>query len=226
MKEVVIVPNQLQRVLVSVALLLVLLHGVGYLPVVAGLRSEPIHFFNLDREQNFAAVYSTTLLWLCALLTGFIAKAEPDRARGRKWMGMAVVFALLGLDELVSLHERLSWTIHRACEGFNLHGFAWILPYALVLVVLLFVYAKFWWTLPGSTRLSLAIGGALFVGGGLGCELIAWMVTRMEAGAIAWHIEILAEEVLEMAGVIVMARAFLLHIADHLPEARLCVGNR
>lgn len=226
MKEVVIVPNQLQRVLVSVALLLVLLHGVGYLPVAAGLRSEPIHFFNLDDEQNFAAAYSTTLLWLCALLNGFIAKVEPDRARGRKWMGLAVVFAYLGLDELLSFHERLSWTIHRACEGLNLFGFAWILPYALVFIALLFTYAKFWWTLPGTTRLCLAIGGALFVGGGLGCEAIGWVVTRMDAGTVAWHLEILAEEVLEMAGVIVLAMAFLRHIADHLPEARLGVGNR
>lgn len=218
MKDIVITPRKVLAVLLTGAVSVVLLHFLSFVPMALGMRDEPIHMFHMDVEQNFSAVYATLLMWICSCLVWFIVCVEVDVVRRRKWMGLGAVFAFLGLDELLSFHERLAYPVHEAFKGLGMYGFAWVVPYAIVLVVLLVVYAGFWWRLPHDTRLQTALGGALFVGGGMGCELIGWVLVRMKAGEFAWQVEILAEELFEMAGAIVLIMAFVNHIDRHFPE--------
>jgi hypothetical protein len=221
MKRVVIEPNLSIRYLVVAALCLIILHGISYVPVAIGLREQPIHTFNLDDEVNFAAIYSTFLLVSCSVLTWFIGRVQTETAARRKWIGLGWIFLFLGLDELMSFHERLAWVVHYWFGGLNLYGFAWLLPYGIVCVVLMLVYFKFWLELPAPTRNRTALGVALFIIGAIGCELIAWRIVRAEANPLFWHIEVLVEEMLEIAAGILLVRAFMKHITDHTPESCL-----
>ncbi len=225
MKEIAIVPKQVAKTLVGLTMLVVAMHVASFLPVALGWRDEPIHLLNMDDEMNFAAVYSTVLLWISACLLWFIGRADTDRRSGRKWLGWTALFAYLGADELLSFHERIAWVVHGMLGGLHLYGFAWVLPYGLAIAVLVALYARFWWSLPGDTRMLTALGSSLFVGGGIGCEIVGWVVTRMALGEWAWQLEILAEESLEMAGSITLVHAFMNHIDRHLPETRLQITS-
>ena len=219
-------PKKLVRVLVFIAVGLLVLNVLSYVPMLRGTRDAPVHMLNMDGEQNLPALFSTAMLWICAMLTAFIAASQTLRSERWKWGVLAATFLFLGTDEAVSLHERLSGSVHGALDSLGLFGFAWILPYALVLVVFLLVYAKFWWGLPADTRKWIAFGGFLFVAGALGCETVGYLWLKANGSGMVYHLEIAAEELLEMAGTIVLIHAFANHVAKHLPESGLRIGSR
>jgi hypothetical protein len=226
MKKIIITPKSSIRTLVGIALFLIVLHAISYVPVALGLRDDPIHTFNLDDECNFAAFYSTFLMMLCAVLTWFVGRVQSDTGPRLKWTGWAWVFFFLGLDELMSFHERLAWIVHHWFGGLNLYGFAWLLPYGLACLILIILYFKFWLELPAPTRNRIAFGVALFVIGAMGCELVAWRLVRMNADPLFWHIEIMVEETMEITGGIILVRAFMRHITDYLPDSCLLLGRQ
>ncbi len=208
--------------LLSVALVvLVLLHLVSYVPVLRGVRDAPINMLNMDGEQNLSALFSTMMLWLCSALTWFIARLMSNSIDRQRWLGLAVIYLYLGFDESMSLHERLSGLVNHGISGLHMASFAWLIPYALILVFFVFIYLRLWLNLPGAIRIRVAVGGMLFVAGGMGCEFVGWLMTRNEFHAIAYHIEILCEEMLEMIGTIFLVSAFLNYIGLLSPSASI-----
>ncbi|MEA2067726.1 MAG: hypothetical protein U9P12_00870, partial [Verrucomicrobiota bacterium] len=126
-------PKKLVRVLVLFVVGLLVLNVLSYVPMLRGTRDAPVHMLNMDGEQNLPALFSTAMLWICAMLTAFIAASQTLRSERRKWGVLSATFLFLGTDEAVSLHERLSGSVHGALDSLGLFGFAWILPYALAI---------------------------------------------------------------------------------------------
>jgi hypothetical protein len=217
-------PNKLVRVLVLIAVGLLVLNVLSYVPMLRGTRDAPVHMLNMDGEQNLPTLFSTAILWICAMLAAFIAASQALRSERWKWGVLAATFLFLGIDESVSLHERFSGPVHGALDSLGLFGFAWILPYTLLLVVFLLVYVKFWWELPVDTRRGIALGGFLYVSGALGCEIFGYLWLKSNDPGMVYQLEIAVEELLEMAGTIVLIHAFSNHIERHLPETCLRVG--
>ena len=82
--------------LLATDLALIVLHVVTGLPV-----------FDLDREANLSAWYSSAKLALIALLSAAIHASVPRGTRGRRlWLINAAIFLGLSADESASLHER------------------------------------------------------------------------------------------------------------------------
>ncbi len=224
--EMVVSTKLVIRTLVVFMAVLIVLHLASYIPVINGDRDGPINLINMDGEQNISALFSTTLLWMCAALTWFIARAISDQISRQKWMGLSVIFLFLGLDESLSLHERLSGIVNNTLPVLQMASFAWLLPYAVVLLFLSFIYVKLWWQLPSAVRWRVLIGGALFVAGGMGCEFLGWLWTRANGADIVYLVEILLEEVLEMSGVIVLISAFLNFIGLLSPNIRMTITTK
>ena len=90
--------------------------------------------FNLAVENNFASWWSGTLLLLIALhaFDGYFLKITTVPLEARGWGAMALIFAILSMDEIGSIHERASQLVH-------LGGVWWsLLPFAIVVLCLLF----------------------------------------------------------------------------------------
>ena len=219
---------QARRVVATLAVIvcvLVALHLASFIPELLGYGTKPIMLLNLDGEQNFASLYSSLLLWFCAALTWFVSKAVQERKESRKWMGLSIVFSYLATDEAVSLHERLSILLRDGGNPLGLDRFAWLLPYSVILLILALAYISFFWKLPAGIRLRIALGGALFIGGGMGCEFLGWAWLNFNGGSVGYQLEIMAEEILEMIGSIVLISALLGYLSNHCSCAGVVVSS-
>ena len=136
------------------AVLLVCIAGL----VAAGVASSVLKFtygyqsaftliplFDLDREGNVPAWFSSLLLFSIALLLGIIGAGKAkSRDRWRwHWIGLAVIFVLLSMDEAASLHERLTVPLRSALDLSGALYFAWVVPAGALLIVFAAVYIRF-----------------------------------------------------------------------------------
>ncbi len=124
-------------------LLVVLLHFFS---------GKELGFFNLDREQNLAAVYSGFKLLaagFAAMLLAFLIKIKKDgpqdvweKARDSIWLVLAGLFIYLALDEMMYLHERIGfvinhWTGLAGSRGESFWWYAYFSPFILLGAALL-----------------------------------------------------------------------------------------
>lgn len=115
-----------------------------------------MRLFDVNIESNVPTWYSSALLLGCAVLAGLLA-ALARRAGSRDagaWTGLAAVLALLSLDEIAVLHERLGGPAGGVL-GDAARGplrFAWVVPGVLLVLVAGIVLLGFVRRLPSPTR--------------------------------------------------------------------------
>ena len=183
-----------------------------------------VRVFGMDGELNAPTWYSASALLFCAGLAGLIAAlvrrgAEPVSGAWH-WALLAATLAFLSLDEAALLHEELSKPLTRSLdlEAARWEYWAWLGPYLAATVVFVSVFARFVWRLPSHTRRPLLAGGAVFVTGAAGLELVGrelWDEGEGE-GSTAYLLLVGAEEVLEMLGVVLVAYALLTFVSREL----------
>ena len=197
-------PRRLAGALLTIDLLVLLAYAADVLlghPV--GVLSS---FVDLDREQNLPTWWSSTKLFLVALVfgTAFMLRRPSDGARAWLLAAAALLAAGLSLDETGLLHERLGTVIlpHGQRQGTMFEqGGPWVMvmvPGALVAAVGFwrFGLGRYLSTAPGAARL-LGCGLGLLVAGAAGVELL-----RVGSVGTPWHpVQVLVEEGLEFAGV-------------------------
>ncbi len=177
--------------------------------------------FDLNSEDNVPSVFSV-LLWV--LLAGVaILLAVLDRRRRLGLSGLAVVALLLGLDEAVSLHERLgelgervSWAPH----------FAWVLPGVVIAGALVAALARTVLSLPRRARGLLLLGGAVFVLGAVVLETLSGVVLDASGDSVLYVLVTTLEESAEMAGVLLALAGLLSLLEGPLSAPRLSGAHR
>jgi len=177
------------------------------------------YLFDLNLEQNIPTLFSTLdlafaslLLWMCSRQS--TNESHPD---SRYWLGLSCIFAFLAVDEFCSIHERLNKPVEHLLHTTS-HAllYAWVVPYAALVMLFAAVYVRFWWRLPARERRLFAIAGAIYVVGALGLELIGSeldVIYGMGASA-AEGIEIIVEEGMEMSGIALFVYALLCTLRD------------
>ena len=202
---------------------------IGHLAGLAWLASDDyrmhpgIWLVYFDGENNLPALYSFALLLGCALLLALNAHvARRCRLGGHAhWFVLAGIFLLLAGDEALELHEAIGDLLD-ANAGTNtgdktggLLHFSWVIPYAVATALVALSYLRFLWTLPAVTRWRFIIAGGLYVGGAIGLEMLQGAVIG-DCPDYCWQLMTLVtiEELLEMLGAALFARALLLHLAD------------
>jgi len=221
----------LRRLAVVLVSLLALLTVAGiaaeYSRNILGSKSPLIGLFSLTEEKNFPTWWSSFLLLACSLVLGAIA-ATKSRAAGefrRHWVGLAAIFCYLSIDEFVEIHEWLS-----SVPGLNdLHGvlyYGWVVPASVFVLAFGLSYLKFLFHLPTSTRVKVALAGAVFVGGALGVELVlgGWTENHDE-GDFVWCMIGLVQEAMEMMGSSLFLYALLEYLGRAAPDLRLEVRS-
>lgn len=230
-RAITISPPGVLRVLLAIIGVLLLGHALVTLAEFGFGRD---HVFGLRRlldfngEANAPAWYSSLLLLLGSVLLGVVARER--RANGerlhRHWTGLALVFLFLALDEAAAVHEQLIDPVRDALGTGGAFLHAWIIPYAIALVLLLIVYVPFLRALAARTLRLMLLSGAVYLAGAVGMEMV---------GGYAWDrhpvrgvpiVAIMAlEETLEMVGLALFVHAVLDHLAREHPVLRLRIGD-
>lgn len=168
--------------------------------------------FNVDDEPTVPTWYSSMSLLFAAGLLYLIAD-QRRRARDRdaaRWLGLAVGFTLMSLDEIAAFHEAFN----------TFSNVEWTIPGSILVVLIGAFYVPFLWRLPASTRNRFLIAGLVYVGGAVvvehlsGPEYFPFDVDTMQYAAAT-----AVEEGLEMAGVVLFVAALLRVMAAESGES-------
>jgi hypothetical protein len=176
-------------------------------PTVYGL----VPLFYVDLENSVPTWYQSVALLFAALLLA--ANGLADRSAGKTfaghWLALAVIAALLSVDEIAGLHERVIEPMQRIIgRPTGMWAPTWIfIGLALVAVVSL-VFLPFYMRLERHLQLRLAAAAALFVAGGVGVEM-ASAAQGGDKATLAYALLAHLEEFLEMTGVLVLIDALL-----------------
>ncbi len=133
--------------------------------------------------------------------------------RSGHWAGLAVLFALLGAEKAVGLHELAAAAVSAQYGTFRggLMG-TFVIPAVAVLALLAWAYREFVKSLPAATIRGLAWGWALLLGCGIGLELVAAVWIKMTGGGDAIQVLLAnAEEAGEMIGAAILFRVLWRH---------------
>ncbi len=163
------------------------------------------NIFGLNAELNVPAFFSGALLWVASITCWTTsALASPPYPARAAVLGLAALFAWMGVDEVVQVHERL--------EGAT--GVDWQVLYAplgaLGAVALILTVRH----MPGVPERAVLVLGAS-----------AWLVAQVfedlqwngDQQARYFHVLMGAEELLEMTGSLLFGLAFMLVLAGTRP---------
>jgi hypothetical protein len=126
--------------------------------------------FSLGAENNFPTYFATLALFVCSALLAAIATGETRQGGYRPfyWYAMSGIFLFLSMDEMMSIHERLSEPVKALVGETAVFHYAWVLPYGVLVVIFVAAFSRFLIHLPRRTALLFVLSGALYVTGALG----------------------------------------------------------
>lgn len=220
--ELSICPRQVAVFMAAVLLFLLLMHGlVMYAKVVLGHGRllGLVRMFDVLTEANAPSWYGSMTLLMCALLLGVVARVKQqqgDRFR-RHWLGLALLFVLLSLDEGAMVHETVQWAlttnVRQTDPAYNIINILYTSVLALVVLV---VMLRFLAALPVRTRRLFVLAGAVFVGGGIAVDYVGEVIRNEHGGGATLVYAVVngIEEGMEMAGVVLFVYALLDYLKD------------
>lgn len=170
--------------------------------------------FNVNQEGNVPTFFSAAL-WLVAVgvvwQLSLASSAEP-RTR-RAWRVIGVICVLIAVDESLRLHERLIEPMRELLDADGILYFAWVVPYAVLVVAVVLLLGRFVWRLGAPVNRLILLAGAIFVTGALGMELaegyIASGLSEEETTTPTFIALYTIEETLELIGVSLFIYALL-----------------
>lgn len=215
------------KTLVAIAAVLLALHLLVVWSYLGDWRFPARDKFYLDAENNLPTVFSTLILLLATLLLTWISRMQRH-ARDPfawHWVGLAVVFMALTVDESASIHELL---IHPLRTAYNTTGwlrFPWVIAGGAFAIVFGIAYLHFLAHLPKATRWIFLAAGALYVGGAVGMEMVGGQVFQEEGTPgrtlVPYMIAMTIEECAEIGGVTLFIFGLLRHLQTRSARLQL-----
>lgn len=216
------------------------LAGIAGLLVLAGLASEFVDHrlgydeayglvprFGLDVETSVQTFFSTALLLIVSAL--MLAAGRVDRARGEggpvRWYALSLLTFVMAADEAAGIHELLIRPVREIVDATGFVYFAWVIPGALLVVLIVVLNWGFVSGLPRRTRRGLVAASALYFGGALGVEAVGGAYAEVNGqDTLAYGLIVAVEEGLEMAGLVLAIYAMATHVAVALGAAAFRVS--
>jgi hypothetical protein len=221
--------------LLGIIVLLLTLAGIGAEWAKFALGEEALHAHHvygivekleLDGENNLPNWYQSSSILFCAVLLAVIATLK--RLLGaryvRHWGGLALIFLMLSLDEASSLHEMLVDPLRAALHTSGSLSYAWVIPGLLFAAGVGLAYLKFLVHLPLRTRVQMIAAGTIFLSGAVGMEMIGGKLRDLYGlQSVQYIAETIAEEVLEMSGILLFIHALTSHLGALVQEVQITV---
>jgi hypothetical protein len=186
--------------------------------------------FDFEYDSNLTTWYSSITLLICSLLLTIIAIAKK-KARdpyGFHWKMLAVIFAIMSLDEVAMLHERAGNLIDilSPVEYSGWLNYQWVLLGIPLTAIIAITYLRFMLHLPARTRNLFLLAGALFVGGALGLEMLSGHQASLDTSSQFLYILYMTiEELWEKLGVLVFIYALLTYIEKYIPLVQISISD-
>lgn len=209
-----------KKVFLTLIRIIMFLLCANILGIVIKLNSENRYInglfslFDFDKEANIPTLYSSLTIMLASMILYSIALL--DRRNGKpyiQWYGLAIVFLFLSIDEVSSIHERISPFIQ---DSFNLSGilyYSWVVPYSIFVILITGLYWKFLFKLPKRVFVLIILSGVIFLSGAIGFELIEARYDELyNTDTVIYAILYTCEEFLEMLGIGIFIYSLMLYI--------------
>jgi hypothetical protein len=178
--------------------------------------SRVVRLFHVGLEGNITTWFSSILLLSSAALLAVIAlgKRRLGQPYVGHWLGLALIFLYLSIDEAARVHEL---TIDPLREAFNPSGvlyYAWVIVAIPLVLLFALLYLRFLLALPRTTQLLFVAAGAMYVFAALGMDMIGGLVltSDLESSAIIADALVILEEFSENAAVALFISALLLYM--------------
>lgn len=185
-----------------------------------------LRIFAPIREDSVGTWFESALFALCATLLATIAytrKRETPSAWWLHWAGLSGIFLMLSIDEVAGVHERLTEPMRRLLDVEGLLSYAWVVPGAILVLILAAVYLRFFVALPPQTRTLFLVSAVLFVSGSLGVEMLSgWYADVFPESGFGYAMLQTVEETGELTGLTVFIYALMSYIRRHIG----CVNYR
>jgi hypothetical protein len=162
-------------------------------------------FLNANAEANFPAWWNATLLLLVAFCAFTARVQEPDKARRRAWLLVAVAGLSMSMDEITSLHERLNGVVLSA--GLDPRTFPWLIPGVFIAGTGFLLLVRVGRALPNPARGALLLALTSYAAGAIGVEALNGLLR--ETRHLFYCIGTAVEESLEMSSCILAVGAII-----------------
>ena len=192
----------------SVAVLIAATFVVQFIRDRSG-KSTVVNLFDSDQKLNFPSAMKIVLLLSATLLFLLLAIAVRDHWHRLRWYGISAVFALLTVDEMTYMHQRLSDALHDFLGTSGPLKFAWVLVYLPLLAVLMVVYLPFWRRLANPLRWQLLVAALGFAGGSGGIEFFKADLFDDRHWKLSFGLVASVSDSLELLGLAVLVTALL-----------------
>ncbi len=227
--EISLSPRRLVRGLLLFVIVLVSVGGLAHFVTyhVAPHENHAIaklmHRLDLGHEPSLPNWYSSLALLAVAGMARLLARAEED-AGGRlakSWTLFSVLFVALALDEAILIHEMANVPMRALLSTSGALYFAWIIPGAGFALAVALFFRGFLRSLEARTRNLIVASGAIFVSGAIGVEMIEGIIVpSLGIGSLDYTVAEMAEEGLEMCGVVLVLYALTDHFARRVGMVR------
>jgi hypothetical protein len=225
---IVIRPRLVRRVLaITTAALIVMTYVAQFLKD----RESALTFarlFDSDVKANFPTGFKIFALTASALAIWMIARhaaATGDRW-ARHWLLLAVVVALLALDETAWIHWSVGAWLHGLTDSSGALRFAWValyLPAGLAVAAFLW---RFFWALPPWSQVGFASAGVLFGGGSGILEMVKGVVvTDGHDESLRLMLVAATSDSLEFIGLSILLITALRELGSRTSEVKVLISD-
>jgi hypothetical protein len=172
-----------------------------------------VDLLSLSFERNVPTWGASSLLLLAS--AALAVSAERASSHRPAWWALSVIFLFMSLDEAIEIHEHLGGLI----EGRGVLYFSWVIPAAVIVLVLGLSFLRFLARLDSVDRRPFVVAGAIYVGGALGMELpLGWWTERAGDDNLVYGLLDWIEETLELVGLTVFLLALRARLARTIPS--------
>ena len=184
-----------------------------------------MRWFDLDMERNLPSFYSSGAILACSFLFSTVAFLERKSTSQSRlyWLGLALVFLFLSLDEYFELHEGLGDLTENYINARGLLYFPWVIPYGALTLGFGLVYAKFILGLPKKTARLFILSGVIYLSGAIFLDMLGGREAELHGFfSITYCILYTLEEFFEMIAIVLLIYALLAYIEQHF--GYLCIN--
>jgi hypothetical protein len=177
-----------------------------------------VHDFDLDVENNVPTWFESSTLLLAAGLLELVHRTRRRRRHeSTHWRALSIGFLLMSIDEEVSLHERLRLPLEMLRNVPAFVAFSWVVPGAILVAAGAMYFVPWLRNLTPRTRRGLCLAGLVYVSGAVGFEAVGGLIAIDRGGLQNWLYvgSYVAEETLEMLGVLILNATLILFLQAH-----------
>ena len=185
---------------------------------------------DVNHEGSIPTWYATITLASCALMLGVIAidAAQRRKPYPRQWAALAVIFALLSLEEILGVHSEATGRLRSIVSITEGPGYAIALAViALIgLAAVALLFGRFYLQLPSKWRRWFTIGALIYVLGVFASDAVGdYLISAAGDATLAYDIVLTVEEALEMTGVLIFIVMLLEYIRTFVGTGSFAVTD-